>query len=197
MKRQCERDGKKKIETWEKMKKELKMRYVPTNYHQDIYLKFQYFKQQNLSVEEYSAKFLNLIIKGDLQEVEEICIAHYITGLRSDIARVIFLQPYHSLQDMMKLALKVGAQKVYENSTTTKSMAKEGFVEDSTSKNPSDAKSIPKPQVKSKVYRPHQESTTKRCYKCQGLGYIAFECPNQIVVTLLRNIKLRKKMLNK
>ena len=57
----------------------------------------------------------------------------------------------------MKLALKVGAQKVYGNSTTTKSVAKEGFVEDSTSKNPSDAKSILKPQVKSKVHKQHQE----------------------------------------
>ena len=99
MKRQCERDGKKKIETWEKMKKELKRRYLPTNYHQDINLKFQNFKQQDLSMEEYSVKFVNLIIKGDLQEVEEICIAHYIAGLGYDIARVIFLQLYHSLQD--------------------------------------------------------------------------------------------------
>ena len=109
MKRQHEGNGKKKIETWEKMKKELKRRYLPTNYHQDIYLKFQNFKQQDLIVEEYSAKFVNLIIKGDLQEAKEICIAHYIVGLRYDIARVIFLQPYHSLQDVMKLALKVGA----------------------------------------------------------------------------------------
>ena len=36
LKRQLERDGKKKIETWKKMKKELKMRYLPTNYRQDI-----------------------------------------------------------------------------------------------------------------------------------------------------------------
>ena len=39
LKRQRESDGKKKIETWEKMKKELKMRYLLTNYRQDIYLK--------------------------------------------------------------------------------------------------------------------------------------------------------------
>ena len=157
LKRQRERDGKKRIETWEKMKTELERRYLPTNYHQDIYLKFQNFKQQDLSVEEYSAKFVNFIIKGDLQEAEEICIAHYIAGLRYDIARLIFLQPYHSLQDVMKLALKVGTQKVYGNSTTTKSVVKEGFSKDSTSKNPSDAKSILKPQIKSKVQKPHQE----------------------------------------
>ena len=40
LKRQRERDGKKKIETWDKIKKKLKRRYLPTNYHQDIYIKF-------------------------------------------------------------------------------------------------------------------------------------------------------------
>ena len=93
------------------MKKELKRKYLSFNYRKDIYLKIHNFKQQDLSVEGYLAKFLNWIIKGDLQEAEEICIAHYIVGLRYDIARVIFLKPYHSLQDVIKLALKVGAKK--------------------------------------------------------------------------------------
>ena len=62
LKRQHERDDKKKIESWEKMKKELKNRYLLTDYHQDTYFKFHNCKQQDLSVEEYSAKFVNLII---------------------------------------------------------------------------------------------------------------------------------------
>ena len=115
-------------------------------------------------MEEYSAKFVNLLIQGDLQEVEEICIAHYITSLRYDIARVIFLKPYHSRQDVMKLALKVGAKKTYGNYTTTKNVANEGFVEGSTSWNPSGTKTTPT-QVKSEV---QQESTSKSkmCFKC-------------------------------
>ena len=40
----------------------------------------------------------------------------------------------------MKLALKVGTKKKYENSTTTKSVANEGFVEGSNSWNPSGRK---------------------------------------------------------
>ena len=51
LKRQRQRDDKKKIETWEKMKKELKRKYLPFNYCQDIYLKIQNFKQRDLSVE--------------------------------------------------------------------------------------------------------------------------------------------------
>ena len=133
LKRQCERDGKEKIETWEKIKKELKRKYLSVDYHQDIYIKIKNFNQQDLSVEEYLTKILNFIIKRDLQEVKEICIACYIIDLRFDIARVIFLKLYHSLQDVMKLSLKVEAKKKYRNSTITKSVAKGGFVEGSTS----------------------------------------------------------------
>ena len=84
-------------------------------------------------MEEYSAEFKNLIINGDLQESEEKLIARYLVGLRFNIARVIFMQPYNTLEDVITLALKVEAQKKYENSTTTKSVAKEGFVEGFTS----------------------------------------------------------------
>ena len=52
------------------MKKELKRKYLPFNYRQDIYVKIQNFKQRDLSVENYSAEFENLMIKGDLREVE-------------------------------------------------------------------------------------------------------------------------------
>ena len=184
MKRQRERDGKKKIQTWGKMKKELKRKYLPFNYCQDIYLKIQNLKQQDLSVEEYSAKFVNLIIKGDLQEAEEICIAHhYIAGLRSSIARVIFLQPYNSLQDVMKLALKVGTKKKYGNSTTTRSVANEGFVEGSNSWNPSGTKTTPT-QVKSEAQQ-ELASKSKTCFKCPGLGHLDSECPNQKVFALI------------
>ena len=183
LKRQREIDGKKKIQTWENMKTELKMKYLSFKYHQDLYPKIQNFKQQDLSVEEYSAKFVNLIIKGDLQEGEEICIAYYIASLRSNIARVILLKPYHSLQDVMKLALKVGIKRKYGNSTTTKNVANEGFVEGSTSWNLSGTKTTPT-QVKSEA---QQASTykSKMWFKWQGLGHIDSECPNQKVIPLI------------
>ena len=44
------------------MKKELKRKYLPFHYRQDIFLKIQNLKQQNLTVEEYSAEFENLMI---------------------------------------------------------------------------------------------------------------------------------------
>ena len=55
---------------------------TPFHYRLDIFLKIQNLKQQNLTVEEYSAEFENLMIKGDLQEAEEQSIARYLAGLR-------------------------------------------------------------------------------------------------------------------
>ena len=55
LKKQREREGKSKIVTWEKMKRELKRKYLPHNYRQEIFLKIHDFKQKDLSVEEYTA----------------------------------------------------------------------------------------------------------------------------------------------
>ena len=71
------------------MKKELKRKYLPFHYHQDIFLKIQNLKQQNLTVEEYSAEFENLMVKGDLQEAEEQSIACYLAGLRFEISKTV------------------------------------------------------------------------------------------------------------
>ena len=108
------------------------------------------------------------MIKGDLQEVEEHSIARYLASMTFEIARVIYFQPYNTLQDVMKLALKVEGLNKYGSSITTRSTTKEGFIKSSTSRSPSGTKIALKPQVKSDVLKPHQELTSKsrRCFKC-------------------------------
>ena len=92
---------------------------------------------------------MKIIIRG-LQESEEQVIAYYFVGLRFDIARVIYLQSYHTLHDVIKLALEIEALNKYGSSTTTKSMAKERFVEGSTSWNPNGTKNYHHPSSKEK-----------------------------------------------
>ena len=138
-------------------------------------------------MEEYSTEFENLIINGGLQESEEQDIAHYLVGLRFDIARVIFMQPYNTLHDVIKLALKVEALNKYESSITTKSVAKERFAKVLTYLNTNSSKTTLKPQVMSEVHKPQQESNlnSKRCFKCQELGHINSQCSNQKVIALI------------
>ena len=100
------------------------------------------------------------------------------------LLELFFLQPYRTLQDVMKLALKAGAKKIYKNSTTTKSVAKKGYVKGSSSWNPSGTETTPTPQVKNEV---QQKPTfkSKICFKCQGLGHIASACHDRKVFDLV------------
>ena len=140
-------------------------------------------------MEEYSAEFENLMIKGDLQEAEEQSIARYLAGLRFEISKTVQLQPYNTLQDVIKLALKVEALNKYGGFTTNRII--EGFIKNSTSRGPSSAKTTLKPQVKGEVHKPQQESTSKsrQCFKCHGFGHIASECPNRRVVALVEEFE--------
>ncbi|XP_062004566.1 ubiquitin C-terminal hydrolase 12-like [Rosa rugosa] len=51
LKKQRVREGKSKIRTWTKMKKEMKKKFLPQNYLVDSFLEFHEYKQRNLSVE--------------------------------------------------------------------------------------------------------------------------------------------------
>ena len=94
LKKQRAREGKGRIETWEKMRKQLKRKYMPENYCQDSFLKFHNFKQKELSVEEYMSEFDNQCMLCDLIEPDEQTIARYLGGLRTDICNIVQLQPY-------------------------------------------------------------------------------------------------------
>ena len=57
------------------------------------------FKQKDLNVE-YTVKFDNLMLKGELVEPKEQTIARFLAGLKYEIAKVVQLQPYWSLKCM-------------------------------------------------------------------------------------------------
>ena len=76
------------------MKKELKHKYLPIDYKQEIYHKIHNLKQKELSVDEYTAAFDHLLNQGELVEPEEQSIERYIGGLRYDIANMLQLQTH-------------------------------------------------------------------------------------------------------
>lgn len=92
------------------MKKELKRKFLLDNYKQDIYLKIHSFNQKELSVEDYTTEFYNLIMKYDLGEVEEHTFVCYLGDLKPEIGNVVQLQPYWTYSTVSILALKVERQ---------------------------------------------------------------------------------------
>ncbi|PKI56939.1 hypothetical protein CRG98_022674 [Punica granatum] len=81
------------------MKRELKKWLLPDNYCQDILLKFHNLRQKD--------------------------IARYLGGLRSEIAYVVDMRPFWSMNDIKKLVLNVERQQKEGRRGGFKSMARD------------------------------------------------------------------------
>ncbi|GJR88892.1 reverse transcriptase domain-containing protein [Tanacetum coccineum] len=64
-------EGKSKVETWEKMKKLMKAKFLPENHHQEAFLDYHNLSQQNLTVEEVINEFDKLRMRCDVVEEED------------------------------------------------------------------------------------------------------------------------------
>ena len=190
LKKQRVRDGKTKICTWEKMKKELRRKFLPDNYKQDVFLKFHNFKQGSLPVEDYMTEFENLMMRCEVVEPEEQTIARFLGGLKEEISDVVNLQPFWTYQDVCKLALKVEKQQKPKGRNNRFSNQASGTTHSSVvRKSPptdkgSDLKSSKKNDSTANTSRGSSTKASIKCFKCQGYGHIASECPNRKVITI-------------
>ncbi|GKV40805.1 hypothetical protein SLEP1_g48406 [Rubroshorea leprosula] len=138
---------------------------------------------KSLTVEEYTMEFEQLMMKWDVREKEEQTIARYLGGLDNDISKVVQLQQYWTLDDVIRLALRVEKQISKKNITiTSKPRDFEGSQGTQASKIV--AETLAKVEKKASSSRPAQPNTRK-CFKCQGFGHIASNCPNRRIITII------------
>ncbi|KAJ0442056.1 putative nucleotidyltransferase, Ribonuclease H [Helianthus annuus] len=180
-----ERQGKDKVRTWQKMKKLLREKFMPTYYLQDNFSQLHVLKQGNKSVEEYSQEFEYLLMKCGLDEDDPQTLVRYLGGLEPRIAQIVELQPYTSLAELTVLSHRVEVQQKtrnkYEPQRTTSSKPNPSQTYTPTSKTSASTSSKPQPRTET---TPPQNRAPRRCFRCQGLGHYASECPNTRVVTL-------------
>ncbi|KAK9705281.1 hypothetical protein RND81_07G044700 [Saponaria officinalis] len=182
MKRQRRRNGKPKVETWEKLKKHLTKRFLPRDYEQDNYLKLTSLSQENSSMS----------IICDLEEKQELRTARFIRGLDPNLAQRVEIQSYSNFDDACRLALKFEKQdkskRTYNrdygrsSSTSSKPVA-------TTSSSKETRKEDPKDKGRNTVVEV-KEARLRRCFKCQGYGHIASECPQKRALTIQELINL-------
>ncbi|XP_059441888.1 uncharacterized protein LOC132174213 [Corylus avellana] len=157
------------------MKKALKKKYLLDHYRQDAFLKFHNFRQNELSVEEYTAEFDHSMIRCDIVESEE-------------------------QMDVRKLALKVEKQ-LKEGRKNTYRLFNQGGISNlgssSTTKatpNPKVATAKPakgeaKPLANSEAptgsNRSNISNSSRKCFKCHVFGHIAYDCPNRKIISLV------------
>ena len=81
--------------------------FLPDNYKRDLYLKVSNLSQGRSTVEGNIREFEQLQIRSGLKEEQDQTMPRFIKGLDPGIAEKVDLQPYWSLEDLCKLAIKV------------------------------------------------------------------------------------------
>lgn len=191
-----DRKGKGKVKTWRKMKKLLKEKFLPTYYVQETFSKFHNLKQGSKSVEDYTREFEELMMKCDVREDDAQTLVRYLYGLNSQIANVVELQPYSTLEELSLLAHKVERQlrhrdRAQPTCPPIRSQPQSPYRPYITPQNrphPPPPRPSQPPTATPQPRTPAAPSTIRhpvRCFKCHGLGHISSECPNRRVVTLV------------
>ncbi|KAL1213521.1 RNA-directed DNA polymerase-like protein [Cardamine amara subsp. amara] len=185
------------ITTWADMRFAMRKRYVPAYYYRELQNKFRNLTQGSRSVEEYFDEFETLRNRLESEDSDETLMAQFIDGLHDRIARKVERQTYHDLNELLYLATQ--AEQHIKRKTLSTSRSKPVWnqqpqkVLDKGKTNEVDSrfkKYAPEP---SKFNKPEQGNTqTQRtrditCFKCQGKGHYARDCPNQRVMILKAN----------
>ena len=105
------------IESWEKMKKYLKRQFLPPDYKELLYEKYENLKQLG-SVSEFTNKFYHLRSYLDFNEPEAHNISRYMIGVHWAIRERLSSQSFYYLSDL------VSASKGIENLMEIEKMMK-------------------------------------------------------------------------
>ncbi|XP_062087666.1 uncharacterized protein LOC133794454, partial [Humulus lupulus] len=189
------RNGDRPIDTWEAMKRVMRRRFVPPHYYRDLYLKLQGLRQGYRSVYEYYKEMEMAMIRANVEEDREATMARFLNGLNREIADPIELHHYVELEDLVHMAIKVERQLKKgssssrsrpspHNPSTTPWRSNYPKKEDqpTSSSTPKPATTATPPQGKTTPTKSH--SSEIRCFKCQGRGHIASQCPNKRVMVI-------------
>jgi hypothetical protein len=99
-----EEDGEDPIITWQEMKREMRIRFVPKHYRRDLFDKLQNLRQGSFSIEEYYKEMEKAMIRANVYEDEEQTIARFMAGLsaafsallsfsRTDVLLIWYIKP--------------------------------------------------------------------------------------------------------
>ncbi|PKU81321.1 RNA-directed DNA polymerase [Dendrobium catenatum] len=204
---QCRRrEGRGPVRSWIRMKQLLRGHFLPTDYEQMLYLKYQHCNQGSRSVSEYTEELYSLSARNDLNETTNQLVARYIGGLKENIQDKLELNSVWSLSQAVNFALKAKIQlgrHLRSGSYRRQSVdvgpdvtKQPGIVlrrtpvaaDNSGSTPPIKPNSDPKAPVKPKFpfrENPYPRPQGLKCFRCFQPGHKSNECPNRQQLQLL------------
>ncbi|XP_073153668.1 uncharacterized protein [Henckelia pumila] len=172
------------------MKHVMRKRFVPNHYYRDMYRHLHTLKHGSRSVEDYYNEMETTMIRTNIEEDNEATIARFLCGLNREIQDKLELRHCFDLDEMVQTDMKVEQQLKRRGVGRVLAGGRS-----STSWRPNvvkreDNKPVSKPKSDTKLEAPMQEengtpeaSNTRsryiKCFRCQGVGQIASQCPNK------------------
>ncbi|PKU86182.1 hypothetical protein MA16_Dca002013 [Dendrobium catenatum] len=104
------REGRGPVRNWHRMKQLLRSHFLPTDYEQMLYLRYQHCNQGSRTVNEYTEEFYRLSARNNLNENTTQIVARYIGGLKDAIQDKLELNSVWSLSQAFNFALKAEMQ---------------------------------------------------------------------------------------
>ncbi|XP_057529849.1 uncharacterized protein LOC130808389 [Amaranthus tricolor] len=149
------REERNRINTWEKLRKHMKRRYVPTTYKQQQIVQLHAMKQGTRSVEDYMNEWERLYVLCDLHEAEEI-----------KVGREIERQAYRTANSQVRNT------RAYPSRTTNSLTV------------PRKETPTPGPRPTNTRTETNTKPQDIVCFKCNGRGHYKRDCPNARAFTM-------------
>ncbi|XP_059289010.1 uncharacterized protein LOC132042506 [Lycium ferocissimum] len=193
------------LPTWNDLIELMETRWLPPTYHQDALKRLYMLKQGLKNVEAYFDEFEDLWMKSKIEEHKEYTIIRFLANLNRDISKPMRLKTYNSLEEVFHDASKVEADlkeersyKYKSKSSSTWNKGKEKWKTSTWDKPKSNthapqakfdykAKGDDKAKGGNNSNTNYNRPSTIQCFKCQGRGHIASECPNRRTITIVRD----------
>ncbi|KAI0507351.1 hypothetical protein KFK09_013473 [Dendrobium nobile] len=195
------REGRDRVRTWTRMKQLLRAQFLPTDFEQILYMRYQHCTQGTRSVSEYTEEFHRLSARNDLNESPNQLVARYIGGLKDTIQDQLELNSVWSMPQAVNLALKIEVQqnrklktpnsrRHWQEPIPSSNKAATQSVTRSVNSNPPPTQSatpsgvsteakIPYKPKSTTASNPYAKPSNLKCFRCFQPGHKSNECPQR------------------
>ncbi|KAG6741161.1 hypothetical protein POTOM_056650 [Populus tomentosa] len=188
------------VQTWAKMRRLLRARFLPPDYEQILFQQYQDCRQGSRTVQTYVEEFHRLSSRNNLSETDAQQVSRFVSGLRLAIQDRVSMQTIYSVTEAINLATKAEAQLERAKSIagTRNAFDLNRVAVDkgklpafqppltNTSKGPHSNGAPSKNGGMIEAPRnPYARPSTNKCYRCGQPGHRSNQCPKRSTVHLI------------